>query len=154
VRQIGAGDWIRKSGERLSSFSANREKFDERRSHVMPPYRDTRHRTEILADRRYAALRRASWRLDAKLVEWIGGARPMTKLAAIAERIKAKKAAHDKIADDWSARLDAVERREPDAFAIGDAVIAEREADLADLESTVRTLTNAPSSDSGPSSTG
>jgi hypothetical protein len=65
----------------------------------------------------------------------------VSKLAAIGERIAAKKAAHDRKADEWAARLDEIEKKEPRAFAIGD-VIAEREADLAQLESTVRTLSN------------
>lgn len=68
----------------------------------------------------------------------------MSKLGAIAERIAAKKEAHDKKADEWAARLDALDRREPDAFAIGDAVIGEREADLTDMESSMRTLSNLP----------
>ena len=120
----------------------------------MPAYRDTRHRVEILADREYAAVRRASWRLDARLVEWIREGRRMSKLAAIGDRIAAKKAAHDRQADLWAARLNAVDEREKHAFAIGEAVIIEREADLSELESTVRTLSNLPLADSGQSSTG
>jgi hypothetical protein len=108
----------------------------------MPAYRDSRHRVEILADREYAAVRRASGRLDARLVEWIREGRSVSKLAAIGDRIAAKKAAHDKKADEWAARLNAVDEREQSAFAIGEAVIIERESDLADLESTVRGLSN------------
>jgi hypothetical protein len=115
----------------------------------MPAYRDTRHRVEILADREYAAVRRASWRLDAKLVEWIRKGRRMSKLAAIGDRIAQKKLAHDRKADEWAKRLNAVDEREQHAFAIGEAVIVEREADLADLESTVRGLSNLADSGSG-----
>jgi hypothetical protein len=66
----------------------------------------------------------------------------MTKLAAIADRIKSKKAAHDAKADEWAQRLDAIEQREPQAFAAGDAVLAEREQDLAVMESEMRQLSN------------
>jgi hypothetical protein len=66
----------------------------------------------------------------------------VSKLAAIGERIAAKKAAHDRKTDEWAARLNEIEKKEPRAFAIGDAVIAERGADLAQLESTVPTLSN------------
>jgi len=120
----------------------------------MPPYRDPRHRIEIEADREYAAVRRASWRLDARLVEWIREGRRMSKLAAIGDRIAAKKAAHDRKADEWAKRLDAVDAREKDAFAIGEAVIIEREADLSELEGTVRTLSNLPLVVPGQSSNG
>ena len=78
----------------------------------------------------------------------------MTKLAAIGERIAAKKAAHDAKADQWAARLDALDKREPEAFAVGDAVIAEREADLAGMEQDLRTLSNLPLAGSGGSSGG
>ena len=120
----------------------------------MPPYRDPRQRWEIEADRRYAATRAASGRLNAKLVEWLVEGRRMSKLAAIGDRIAAKKAAHDRKADEWAKRLDAVDQREKDAFAIGEAVIIERETDLTELESTVRTLSNLPLAASGHSSTG
>lgn len=75
----------------------------------------------------------------------------VSKLGAISERIAAKKLAHDKKADEWAARLDALDMREPDAFAIGDAVIAERETDLGDMESNMRKLSNLPNVVSGKS---
>ena len=95
--------------------------------------------------RRFAAV------LDRNVSE---GRRPMTKLSAIAERIKAKKVLHDKTADAWAARLDALDKREPEAFAVGDAVIAEREADLAGMEQDLRTLSNLPLAGSGGSQDG
>jgi hypothetical protein len=76
----------------------------------------------------------------------------VSKLAAIGDRIKTKKLAHDAKADEWAARLDAIEKREPAAFAIGDAVIAEREADLSEMEGTMRTLSNLPLAGSDGSS--
>ena len=76
----------------------------------------------------------------------------MSKLGAIADRIKAKKEAHDAKADEWASRLDAIDQREPHAFAIGDAVIAERDADLAEMEATMRTLSNLPNVSSTGSS--
>lgn len=76
----------------------------------------------------------------------------MSKLGAIADRMKAKKVAHDAKADEWAARLDAIDQREPHAFAIGDAVIAERDADLAEMEATMRTLSNLPNVSSTGSS--
>lgn len=68
----------------------------------------------------------------------------VSKLAAVADRIKDKKVAHDKKADEWAARLDALDAREPDAFEKGDAVVNERETDLAEMEATMRTLSNLP----------
>lgn len=75
----------------------------------------------------------------------------VSKLGAIADRIAEKKKAHDAKADEWALRLDALDRREPDAFAIGDAVIAEREGDLSDMERTMRSLGNLPNVVSGGS---
>lgn len=68
----------------------------------------------------------------------------VSKLAAIADRIKTKKEGYDKKADEWATRLDALDKREPDAFAAGDSVINERETDLADMEATMRTISNLP----------
>lgn len=76
----------------------------------------------------------------------------LSKLGAIADRIAAKKESHDRKADEWASRLDAIDRREPEAFAIGDAVIDEREADLSDMESTMRKVSNLPNVVSGKSS--
>ena len=121
--------------------------------------RDSRHPIEIEADLRIAAARtsrvvEASQRLDAVLTAGIEEGKRVSKLGAIAERIAAKKVAHDAKADEWAARLDALDRREPEAFAIGDAVIEEREGDLAEMERTMRTLGNLPNVVSGGSSKG
>ena len=75
----------------------------------------------------------------------------MSKLADIADRIKTKKESHERKADDWARRLDAIDRREPQAFAAGDAVIAERDADLSEMENTMRQLSNLPLAGSGHS---
>src|ERR1700726_4981322 len=120
----------------------------------MALWRDSRSPTEIEADRQYAAARLASTKLDAVLTAAIVEGKRVSKLSEIADRIKTKKAAHDTKADEWAARLDEIERREPHAFAAGDAVIAEREADLAQMESTMRTLSNLPLVGSDQSSGG
>lgn len=75
----------------------------------------------------------------------------VSKLGAMAERIAAKKEAHDRKADEWAQRLDLLDRREPAAFAIGDAVLDERETDLADMERSMRALSNLPNVVSGKS---
>lgn len=107
-------------------------------------WRDSRHPVEADADRRYADLRRAGVKLDAVLTAGIREGRRMTSMGAIGQRIAAKKAAHDAKADEWAARLDAVDALEPRAFAIGDAAVAEREADLAQFESDMKVLSNLP----------
>lgn len=66
----------------------------------------------------------------------------MGRLSDIADRIKAKKLAHDAKADEWGRRLDSLELREPEAFAAGDAVVSERETDLASMEADLRQLSN------------
>jgi hypothetical protein len=96
----------------------------------------------------------ASKRLDDVLQAGIQEGKRVSKLGAIAERIAAKKIAHDAKADEWARRLDAIDRREPEAFAIGDAVIDERETDLADMEREMRTISNLPNVVSGGSSQG
>lgn len=103
----------------------------------------------------HRAFQQLSRRFAVALDQNIGELRPMTKLSAIADGIAAKKAAHDRQADLWAARLDALDKREPQAFAVGDAVIAEREADLAGMESDLRSLSNlSPLAGSGGSQTG
>lgn len=72
----------------------------------------------------------------------------MGKLGEIAQRIAAKKKAHEAKADEWARRLDAIDRKEPEAFAIGDAAIIERETDMADMEKDLRQLSNFPFADS------
>lgn len=83
-----------------------------------------------------------------------GKGNEMGKLAGIADRIKDKAAAHARKADEWAARLDAIDQREPEAFAVGEAAIAEREADLTSMENDLRALSNLPLQDSAPSSSG
>lgn len=122
-------------------------------------FRDTRHPIEREADLRIAAARtgrvlEASRKLDAVLAAGIEEGRRVSKLGAIAERIAAKKAAHDAKADEWADRLNKLDAREPDAFAIGDAVIEERELDLSDMERSMRQLGNLPNVVSGGSSKG
>lgn len=68
----------------------------------------------------------------------------MSKLSAIAERISDKKRAHDKKADEYAERLDGIDAREVHAFAVGDAVLSERDTDLAQFESDMRQLSNLP----------
>lgn len=115
----------------------------------MALWRDLRHPIEREADLRYAAARtarvvEASRKLDAVLTAGIEEGKRVSKLGGIAERIAQKKTAHDAKADEWAVRLDALDAREPAAFAAGDEVIGEREADLADMEATMRTLSNLP----------
>ena len=75
----------------------------------------------------------------------------MSKLGDIAARIVAKRDAHNVIADGFAARLDALDKAEPAAFAVGDQVIAERAADLATFEADMRQLSNLPLASSPPS---
>jgi hypothetical protein len=140
-------------------------------------WRDIRHPMEVAADQRIAEARggavappaavvvpavetditAAIWhsanRIAAQRAGIVEGKR-MSKLGAVADRIAAKKASHDAKADEWGARLDALDGREPEAFAIGDAVIAEREGDLAEMERTMRSLSNLPNVGSDGSSRG
>lgn len=66
----------------------------------------------------------------------------MSRMAAVSERIAAKKAAHEKIAEGWAARLDVVDKAEPALLAAAEAAVSEREADLAQLEADMRALSN------------
>lgn len=68
----------------------------------------------------------------------------VSKLAAVADRIKTKKEAYDAKGDEWAVRLDALDKREPEAFAAGDAVVSERESDLAEMEATMKAISNLP----------
>lgn len=68
----------------------------------------------------------------------------MGNLASIGDRLVVKKREHDAQADEWSARLDAMDKDEPAAFAAGDAVVKERESDLAEFETDMRKLSNFP----------
>jgi len=68
----------------------------------------------------------------------------VSTLAAVADRIKAKKEAYQKKADEWAKRLDALDAREPEAFKAGEQGIETQETDLSDMESMMRTLSNLP----------
>lgn len=120
-------------------------------------WRDSRHPVEVEADLRYAAARvpasgitqvvaDATDRITAYRVvrQMASEGKRMSKLAAISERILEKKVLHDGKADEWAKRLDELDRREPAAFAIGDAVIEEKEGDLAEMEKNMRTISNLP----------
>lgn len=99
------------------------------------------------------AVRDAADRITAERVvtQMAREGRRVSKLSEIGMRIAAKKEAHDRKADEWAVRLDALDKREPEAFAIGDAVIEEREHDLADMERSMRNLSNLPNVFSGKS---
>jgi hypothetical protein len=66
----------------------------------------------------------------------------MASLASVSDRIKAKKALYAKNAEAWGARLDRLDKLEPDAFAATEAAIAAHETDLAGMEADMRALTN------------
>lgn len=72
----------------------------------------------------------------------IGEARRMASLASVSDRIKAKKELYAKKAEAWAVRLDALDKREPDAFAATEAAIGAHETDLSDMEADMRALTN------------
>jgi hypothetical protein len=86
--------------------------------------------------------------------EQIKAGNGMSNLSEIGARITQKKASHDAIAEEWAKRLDALDKREPEAFAVGDAVLKEREADLAQMESDLRSLSNLALAGSGGSASG
>jgi hypothetical protein len=83
-------------------------------------------------------------KLDEVLAAGITEGRRLSTLGSVAERIAAKKAAHAAKADEWAARLDAIDAREPAAFEMGDAAVAERETDIGDMEANMRALSNLP----------
>lgn len=62
----------------------------------------------------------------------------------MADRIAAKQSAHSGKADEWGARLDAMDKAEPAAFDAGDAVLDQQEQSLKEMESTMRALSNLP----------
>lgn len=75
----------------------------------------------------------------------------MANLSDIADRIKAKKEAYVAKADEWARRLDALDHKEPEAFAAGDAAVAWQEKEINDMESMVKGLSNLPPVSSAPS---
>lgn len=68
----------------------------------------------------------------------------MTSLASVSDRIRAKKESYAKKAEEWGARLDEIDRREPEAFRATEAALVSHETDLSDLEADMRALTNGP----------
>lgn len=93
------------------------------------------HELQTAADRISAAV---------PIAQAIVSERRMSKLAEIADRMARKREAHNVQADSFAARLDAIDKQEPDAFARGDAFLKERETDLAEFEATIRQLSNLP----------
>lgn len=96
------------------------------------------------------ALKQTTDRISAAIpiAKAIVDGRRMSKLAAVADRMTAKRAAHDAKADAFMARLDVIDKAEPAAFTRGEAFLKDREADLREFEDTLRQLTNLPLSDS------
>lgn len=66
----------------------------------------------------------------------------MSKLSEVADRIKAKKLAHEAKADEMAARLDAIDQREPEVFDMADNAIAQQDTDLSGMEADMRALSN------------
>lgn len=110
----------------------------------MSGWRDPRHAEERAADARYERFRRASGRFGAVLERNIREGRRVATLGSIGDRIAAKKAKHAAKAEEWALRLDRLDEIEPQAFAMGDAAVAEREEDIAQFEKDIRGLSNLP----------
>lgn len=88
----------------------------------------------------------AAERLDAVLAAAVAEGkreRPMSKLAALAQRISATKLRHEKQADALAARLDTLDAVEPTVFSAAEAAIAACATDLNNLEADMRLLSNA-----------
>lgn len=58
----------------------------------------------------------------------------MTSLSMIGARIAEKKARHAKKAEEWAARLDVLDEKEPGLFARGDHAVATAETDISGFE--------------------
>lgn len=101
-------------------------------------------KTEIKPDITQAVADAADRITAVRVVTYGQGGKPVSKLGAVADRIAAKKVAHDKKADEWAARLDELDKREPTAFAFGDAVMDERETDVKEMEANMRKISNLP----------
>jgi hypothetical protein len=91
----------------------------------------------------------ASYKLDGVLAKGIAEGKRVSKLAEAVAAIKDKKLAHDAKGQEWMDRLAKITEREVEAYAIGDAVVNEREADLREMEATMRELGNLPNVGSG-----
>lgn len=68
----------------------------------------------------------------------------MGKLSAIADRIKDTKARLEAEADKLGAKLDVIDKEAPKAFARGHAFIDAQAAEVAEIEDTLRQLSNLP----------
>lgn len=73
----------------------------------------------------------------------------MSKLAAVAERIKTTKAKLDVEADKLAARLDEIDAEAPKALLRSHAFLDAQTADVAAMEDTLRQLSNLPLDGSG-----
>jgi cell pole-organizing protein PopZ len=85
----------------------------------------------------------SSRRLDAHLTRAIEETK-RPSLADVAARIRNKKAKHDMLASDWASRLDKMDAAEPALLDAGESVLAEREADMKEMERNIRVLGNFP----------
>lgn len=75
-------------------------------------------------------------------------------LADVAARIRVKKSKHDMLASDWASRLDKMDAAEPALIDAGESVLAEREADMREMERNIRVLGNLPFAESPKSLNG
>jgi hypothetical protein len=96
----------------------------------------------------------SSRKLDVHLTKAIEDTRKTVSLADVAARIRIKKANHDLLASDWARRLDRMDAQEPALLSAGESVLAEREADMREMERNIRVLGNIPFDDSQKSLNG
>lgn len=90
-------------------------------------------------------------RLCRETVARFRGGGAVSNLQSVGERITAKRLARQKKADDWAARLDEMDRLEPEIYARGDAVLDAADADMKGLEAELSTLgSNLPPLQSSP----
>lgn len=68
----------------------------------------------------------------------------MASLKSISERIAEKHAAHMAKADEYAARLDGIDKREPEVFAHVDNVMDGLKGNLDGIESDMKALSNLP----------
>ena len=68
----------------------------------------------------------------------------MGKLHEVAERIKRTKASLESEADKLMAKLDGVDKKAPDAFSRGHAVIDQQSSDIDTMDAELRQLSNIP----------
>jgi hypothetical protein len=85
----------------------------------------------------------SSRRLDTHLTRAIEETK-RPSLADVAARIRVKKSKHDMLASDWALRLDRMDAAEPGLIDAGESVLAEREADMKEMERNIRVLGNLP----------